>query len=68
MVEQLRDEGSRAQVVVSGAIAGLVSRFVIAPLDVIKVGTGSYHNLFSQHTILILCLTDPTPAADPLVV
>jgi solute carrier family 25 (mitochondrial thiamine pyrophosphate transporter), member 19 len=33
----LKDEGSRAQVVLSGAIAGLVSRFVIAPLDVIKV-------------------------------
>ncbi|EKG11895.1 Mitochondrial carrier protein [Macrophomina phaseolina MS6] len=36
-VEQLKDEGSRWQVVGSGAIAGLVSRFVIAPLDVIKI-------------------------------
>jgi hypothetical protein len=37
MVQQLKDEGNRAQVVLSGAVAGLVSRFVIAPLDVIKV-------------------------------
>ncbi|GME26924.1 Mitochondrial carrier protein [Neofusicoccum parvum] len=36
-VEQLKDEGSRWQVVGAGAIAGLVSRFVIAPLDVIKI-------------------------------
>jgi solute carrier family 25 thiamine pyrophosphate transporter 19 len=37
MVPHLRDEGSQAQVVAAGAIAGLVSRFAIAPLDVIKV-------------------------------
>jgi solute carrier family 25 (mitochondrial thiamine pyrophosphate transporter), member 19 len=37
MVEQLKDEGNRTQVVLSGATAGLVSRFVVAPLDVIKV-------------------------------
>ncbi|KAL1302435.1 hypothetical protein AAFC00_002828 [Neodothiora populina] len=36
-VEPLRDEGSRKQVVLAGAIAGLVSRFCIAPLDVIKI-------------------------------
>ncbi|KAF2132518.1 mitochondrial thiamine pyrophosphate carrier 1 [Dothidotthia symphoricarpi CBS 119687] len=36
-VAQLRHEGSQRQVVVAGAIAGLVSRFVIAPLDVIKI-------------------------------
>ncbi|OJD33762.1 mitochondrial deoxynucleotide carrier [Diplodia corticola] len=36
-VEQLKDEGSRWQVIGAGAIAGLVSRFVIAPLDVIKI-------------------------------
>ncbi|KAG9762718.1 hypothetical protein KCU75_g10089, partial [Aureobasidium melanogenum] len=36
-VEQLRDEGSRTQVVAAGAIAGLVSRFCIAPLDVVKI-------------------------------
>lgn len=37
MVAQLKDEGTRAQVVLSGAVAGLLSRFVIAPLDVIKI-------------------------------
>jgi solute carrier family 25 thiamine pyrophosphate transporter 19 len=37
MVQQLRDEGTQAQVLAAGAIAGLVSRFTIAPLDVIKV-------------------------------
>ncbi|THY13293.1 hypothetical protein D6D01_08382 [Aureobasidium pullulans] len=36
-VEQLRNEGSRMQVVAAGAIAGLVSRFCIAPLDVVKI-------------------------------
>ncbi|OCK82091.1 mitochondrial thiamine pyrophosphate carrier 1 [Lepidopterella palustris CBS 459.81] len=36
-VTQLKDEGSPKQVVVAGAVAGLVSRFVIAPLDVIKI-------------------------------
>jgi solute carrier family 25 thiamine pyrophosphate transporter 19 len=37
MVQQLKQEGTKAQVIVSGATAGLVSRFVIAPLDVIKI-------------------------------
>ncbi|KAH7408312.1 mitochondrial thiamine pyrophosphate carrier 1 [Phaeosphaeria sp. MPI-PUGE-AT-0046c] len=36
-VAQLKHEGSKRQVVVAGAVAGLVSRFVIAPLDVIKI-------------------------------
>ncbi|KAF2750979.1 mitochondrial deoxynucleotide carrier [Sporormia fimetaria CBS 119925] len=36
-VAQLKDEGSKRQVAISGAVAGLVSRFVIAPLDVIKI-------------------------------
>ncbi|KAF2498255.1 mitochondrial carrier [Lophium mytilinum] len=36
-VVQLKDEGSSKQVVVAGSVAGLVSRFVIAPLDVIKI-------------------------------
>ncbi|KAJ4287200.1 mitochondrial thiamine pyrophosphate transporter [Kalmusia sp. IMI 367209] len=36
-VAQLKHEGSQLQVVVAGAVAGLVSRFVIAPLDVIKI-------------------------------
>jgi len=33
----LKDEGSKKQVFVAGATAGLVSRFCIAPLDVIKI-------------------------------
>ncbi|KAL5459139.1 mitochondrial thiamine pyrophosphate transporter [Paraphaeosphaeria minitans] len=36
-VAQLKHEGSQLQVVAAGAIAGVVSRFVIAPLDVIKI-------------------------------
>jgi len=44
--EPLRDEGTRTQVVISGAIAGLVSRFCIAPLDVIKIRLQlQYHSL-----------------------
>ncbi|KAI3401951.1 hypothetical protein diail_6511 [Diaporthe ilicicola] len=35
--EQLKDEGSRLQVVVAGAVTGLISRFIIAPLDVVKI-------------------------------
>ncbi|KAI1660224.1 mitochondrial deoxynucleotide carrier [Daldinia decipiens] len=34
---RLKDEGSRLQVVTAGATAGLISRFVVAPLDVIKI-------------------------------
>jgi solute carrier family 25 thiamine pyrophosphate transporter 19 len=37
MVQHLKDEGTRSQVVLAGAAAGLVSRFVIAPLDVVKI-------------------------------
>ncbi|KAI1465612.1 mitochondrial deoxynucleotide carrier [Daldinia caldariorum] len=33
----LKDEGSRLQVVIAGGTAGLVSRFVVAPLDVVKI-------------------------------
>ncbi|KAK5658808.1 hypothetical protein OQA88_1620 [Cercophora sp. LCS_1] len=33
----LKDEGSRLQVVAAGATAGLVARFVTAPLDVVKI-------------------------------
>lgn len=33
----LKDEGSKGQVIVAGAVAGLVSRFCIAPLDVLKI-------------------------------
>ncbi|KAL7628623.1 mitochondrial thiamine pyrophosphate transporter [Parahypoxylon ruwenzoriense] len=35
--ERLKDEGSRLQVVAAGATAGLISRFVVAPLDVVKI-------------------------------
>ncbi|KAI0600821.1 mitochondrial carrier domain-containing protein [Biscogniauxia sp. FL1348] len=35
--QRLQDEGSRLQVVTAGAVAGLISRFVIAPLDVVKI-------------------------------
>ncbi|KAI2635968.1 mitochondrial dicarboxylate carrier protein [Xylaria nigripes] len=35
--QRLQDEGSRFQVVAAGATAGLISRFVIAPLDVVKI-------------------------------
>ncbi|TQS32714.1 hypothetical protein Golomagni_06963 [Golovinomyces magnicellulatus] len=34
---RLKDEGSRLQVIGAGAVAGLVSRFIIAPLDVVKI-------------------------------
>ncbi|KAL8683024.1 MAG: hypothetical protein Q9186_001019 [Xanthomendoza sp. 1 TL-2023] len=33
----LKDEGSKEQVVIAGAVAGLISRFCIAPLDVLKI-------------------------------
>ncbi|RMD39557.1 hypothetical protein DV735_g5570, partial [Chaetothyriales sp. CBS 134920] len=36
-IEQVKDEGTKQQVVISGSVAGLVSRFVIAPLDVVKI-------------------------------
>ncbi|KAH7035164.1 mitochondrial carrier domain-containing protein [Microdochium trichocladiopsis] len=35
--QRLQDEGTRTQVVAAGATAGLISRFVIAPLDVVKI-------------------------------
>ncbi|BCS30081.1 thiamine transporter TPC1 [Aspergillus puulaauensis] len=35
--EHLKDEGTRRQVVLAGGIAGLISRFCIAPLDVVKI-------------------------------
>ncbi|KAG6010709.1 mitochondrial thiamine pyrophosphate transporter [Claviceps lovelessii] len=34
---RLKDEGSRLQVISAGAVAGLVSRFIVAPLDVVKI-------------------------------
>ncbi|CRG91762.1 Mitochondrial thiamine pyrophosphate carrier 1 [Talaromyces islandicus] len=33
----LKDEGTKTQVVIAGGTAGLVSRFCIAPLDVVKI-------------------------------
>jgi len=33
----LKDEGTQTQVVLAGATAGLVSRFCVAPLDVLKI-------------------------------
>ncbi|KAL2137556.1 hypothetical protein VTI28DRAFT_9070 [Corynascus sepedonium] len=35
--EHLKDEGSRLEVTAAGATAGLIARFVIAPLDVVKI-------------------------------
>ncbi|KAI0396691.1 mitochondrial dicarboxylate carrier protein [Xylariaceae sp. FL0594] len=35
--QRLQDEGTQIQVVTAGAVAGLISRFVIAPLDVVKI-------------------------------
>lgn len=33
----LKDEGTRRQVVLAGGAAGLISRFCVAPLDVVKI-------------------------------
>ncbi|POS83655.1 hypothetical protein EPUL_004474, partial [Erysiphe pulchra] len=35
--KHLKDEGTRTQTVVAGAISGMIARFLIAPLDVIKI-------------------------------
>lgn len=35
--EHLKDEGTKRQTVLAGGIAGLISRFCIAPLDVVKI-------------------------------
>ncbi|PHH50343.1 Mitochondrial thiamine pyrophosphate carrier 1 [Ceratocystis fimbriata CBS 114723] len=37
LVEHVKDEGTRAQSLISGLTAGLVTRFVISPLDVVKI-------------------------------
>lgn len=36
-IERLKDEGTKQQVIIAGGVAGLVSRFCIAPLDVVKI-------------------------------
>ncbi|KAL1975916.1 hypothetical protein VTN31DRAFT_4308 [Thermomyces dupontii] len=48
--EHLKDEGTRTEAVIAGAIAGLVSRFCTAPLDVIKI----------RLQLQVHSLTDPT--------
>jgi len=35
--KHLKDEGTKSQVVIAGATAGLIARFIIAPLDVVKI-------------------------------
>lgn len=35
--DHLKDEGTKRQVVLAGGTAGLISRFCIAPLDVVKI-------------------------------
>ncbi|KAJ5703202.1 Mitochondrial thiamine pyrophosphate carrier 1 [Penicillium malachiteum] len=35
--EHLKDEGTKGQTILAGGIAGLISRFCIAPLDVVKI-------------------------------
>lgn len=35
--QHLKDEGTKRQVLLAGGTAGLISRFCIAPLDVVKI-------------------------------
>lgn len=50
--ERLKDEGSRLQVTAAGATAGLISRFVIAPLDVVKIRLQLQHHSLSDPLLL----------------
>ncbi|KAK3904839.1 mitochondrial carrier domain-containing protein [Staphylotrichum tortipilum] len=53
--DSLKDEGSRLQVTAAGATAGLIARFVIAPLDVVKIRlqlqTHSLSDPLSHHNL-----------------
>ncbi|KAK3485731.1 mitochondrial carrier domain-containing protein [Neurospora crassa] len=49
--ERLKDEGSPLQVTAAGATAGLISRFVIAPLDVVKIRLQLQHHSLSDPLI-----------------
>ncbi|KAI0013379.1 mitochondrial thiamine pyrophosphate carrier 1 [Xylariaceae sp. FL0662B] len=53
--QRLQDEGTRLQVVTAGAISGLISRFVVAPLDVVKIRLQlQSHSLSNPFTVLDL--------------
>jgi solute carrier family 25 thiamine pyrophosphate transporter 19 len=42
----IKTQGTRSQVIIAGAVSGLVSRFCIAPLDVVKIRLQlQYHSL-----------------------
>lgn len=65
-VEQLRDEGSRMQVVAAGAIAGLVSRYALEPHTSL-LSTQSLINTLRQvlHSST-RCRQDPSTIAESL--
>ncbi|EME50317.1 hypothetical protein DOTSEDRAFT_165457 [Dothistroma septosporum NZE10] len=64
---QTRDEGTRTQVVLAGAISGLIARFCIAPLDVIKIRLQlHYHSLVDPLSTPLR--QNPTPTGIYLIV